>query len=798
MYKSISQNYNSLLEEEDIREGYENGNIVSVIVPTTHSRHKFLPRIIDCFNNQTYKDKELIIYDTDSDHKYYLEESNNIRYFHNKEKVSIGKKRNFMAKQARGGYICHFDDDDYYFPEYIETMMNELGDYDFIKLASYTLYNEGINKFMYFNANSKQSLKNKFSHYYGYGFTYFYKKEWILNFPMEDINFREDRYWLENVVKNGISYKYILEDNPLVIHTIHKNGTSNHFQNSKVPWDIDYLSSMYNQTQIVEGYENKFNTYVLLYGYNYEKQLAEFLTYYLYILEFDYVIFVEDFKTTDDYEENSIMKNICSFFGNRVIYDYLIREQVDTYQKNRICKKDDRDCFQIYITKYWSTKLKESINDLFNTWLLYVNGDEFLNLNEISINMFLNKYSEDYKGISFLQHIFGTNGIEEHKYDSLLIDTHRKSVPSVNWYSNTHYKNTGRRWPLNTPAGDSKGFKAMYRLDSIDGGWVHRIKKLDNNTLVPKIKVANINHYMIIDKKSVLIHFYVQENVNKGNIRKRMREYTNIDLNNEGKEYTDLHMVSNEIRSNPSYIQAIDYLSSIYDNIQIVEGYEENNNEYYEGYINGQKYVFIHVGKTGGGTIHHNLKKILKKYKQIHLKRVVYEPNTKYILWIRDPISRFVSAFYFRQHKIPDKYLTYETVNDFAENLFTPQAQLLYNLSDIEDSLLHDTIWHNHMYRDMAYYLNDGQFIIDHHKDIIFVGTQENFDDDMLELKKILGIPIHTEFKNHHIQKYNKSKYLSPLAIENLKKNYEKDYYCIELLVKYGLIDYNKVKSYFE
>ena len=86
------------------------------------------------------------------------------------------------------------------------------------------------------------------------------------------------------------------------------------------------ISKNYNtvldEEDVREGYEKKFNTYVLLYGYGYEKQLAEFLAYYLYILNFDYVIFVEDFKTEEDYVENSILKNICSFFGDRVIYDY--------------------------------------------------------------------------------------------------------------------------------------------------------------------------------------------------------------------------------------------------------------------------------------------------------------------------------------------------------------------------------------------------------------------------------------------------------------------------------------------
>ena len=64
-----------------------------------------------------------------------------------------------------------------------------------------------------------------------------------------------------------------------------------------------------------ERYETeKYNTYVLMYGYGYEKQLAEFLTYYLYILQFDYVIFVEDFKTKNEYKDNK--NQITAYLNN--------------------------------------------------------------------------------------------------------------------------------------------------------------------------------------------------------------------------------------------------------------------------------------------------------------------------------------------------------------------------------------------------------------------------------------------------------------------------------------------------
>ena len=588
----------------------------------------------------------------------------------------------------------------------------------------------------------------------------------------------------------------------------------------KKDYEIINTLEQINYNKYTKKFSNKFNTYVLMYGYNYEKQLAEFLTYYLHILEFDYVIFVEDFKTQEDYNENSIMKNICGFFGDRVIYDYLIRDEIDTYQKNRLCTKDDRDCFQYYITEYWSSKLKDSIENWSSTWLLYVNGDEFLNLNKMSINTFLNKYSKDYKGISFKQHLFGDNGVEEHKYDSLIIDTHRNSVPAVYWSSKTLTKEGKQKWN-NWPsgprwrAGDPKGFKSMYRLDAIDMGWMHRIMHLDSVILSPKIEEVHLNHYMIIDKKNIFNHF-----VN----RQDMRYYVNIDLNNEGKPYTNLWEESDKIKSNSSYIQAIDYLSTIYDQSQVVEGFNSNEkygneyiHEYFESNINNQRYVFIHIGKSGGTTIRKTMKKFNIKITQIHLEQVIYQPNTKYIIWLRDPLTRFVSAYNFASDFINNNDNINEIIksegkrfidlvnyfnnsNELAENIYKDKlAYELMSYSNYDKCNIRCSNHINHINKGIAYYLNNGQFIKNYHKDI-FVGTLENIENDINTLQKKLGI---TELGEINSQKWdkiktNKSKYLSPLAKQNLKKFYEKDYYCIELFIHYGLIDYDKVKSYFE
>ena len=63
-----------------------------------------------------------------------------INYIYSSERRSIGAKTNAMLERATGEIIMHFDDDDYYAPTYVETMVAALNDCDFVKLSGWYLY----------------------------------------------------------------------------------------------------------------------------------------------------------------------------------------------------------------------------------------------------------------------------------------------------------------------------------------------------------------------------------------------------------------------------------------------------------------------------------------------------------------------------------------------------------------------------------------------------------------------------------------------------------------------------------
>ena len=104
--------------------------LVSVCTPT-FNRRPFIPIMFDCFRNQNYpKDRiEWIIVDDGTDKIADLIEKSNIpqiKYFTIDKKMSLGEKRNYMHKQAKGSIIVYMDDDDYYPPDRISHAVERL------------------------------------------------------------------------------------------------------------------------------------------------------------------------------------------------------------------------------------------------------------------------------------------------------------------------------------------------------------------------------------------------------------------------------------------------------------------------------------------------------------------------------------------------------------------------------------------------------------------------------------------------------------------------------------------------
>lgn len=112
---------------------------VSIVTPTYH-RRPFIPALIQIYQQQTFpKEKmEWIILDDGRDkvEDLFKEVSiPNLRYIHHPEKMRIGEKRNRLNKEAKGAIMIAMDDDDYYPPQRVQSVVDAFKKHPTIQLA---------------------------------------------------------------------------------------------------------------------------------------------------------------------------------------------------------------------------------------------------------------------------------------------------------------------------------------------------------------------------------------------------------------------------------------------------------------------------------------------------------------------------------------------------------------------------------------------------------------------------------------------------------------------------------------
>ena len=113
----------------------EQEDLVSVIIPT-YKRAVYLKRAINSVLAQTYKNIEIIIIDDNDPISVYRRDNENmLKEFVEKNKVIYIKHpknmngataRNTGIKNAKGKYITFLDDDDYFFNNRIEIIVDRL------------------------------------------------------------------------------------------------------------------------------------------------------------------------------------------------------------------------------------------------------------------------------------------------------------------------------------------------------------------------------------------------------------------------------------------------------------------------------------------------------------------------------------------------------------------------------------------------------------------------------------------------------------------------------------------------
>lgn len=114
------------------------------VITSTHNRSRFIPRLIQMYMAQTYPQElmEWIIFDDgqeDTEHLFLEAGLTNVRYIKKATKLPMGMKLNMLKNAAVGDITVVMDDDDYYPPERVSSVVRAFQENPHIDLAGCSL-----------------------------------------------------------------------------------------------------------------------------------------------------------------------------------------------------------------------------------------------------------------------------------------------------------------------------------------------------------------------------------------------------------------------------------------------------------------------------------------------------------------------------------------------------------------------------------------------------------------------------------------------------------------------------------
>jgi len=211
----------------------------------------------------------------------------------------------------------------------------------------------------------------------------------------------------------------------------------------------------------------------------------------------------------------------------------------------------------------------------------------------------------------------------------------------------------------------------------------------------------------------------------------------------------------------------------------------------------GKKYIhFLHIGKTGGTAVKYALRSYTETDKYLlklhgHHTRLRNVPEKEYVIFfLRDPISRFVSAFYSRKrqgrprHDMPWKPGEQEVFERYA----TPNqlALALSSVNEEERASAVSAMWCvQHIKESYWDWFENEAYFRSRQSDIFFVGFQECLQAHFELLRLKLELPSEVQLPTDDVQAHRNStdvdRSLHETAILNLKNWYQADYRFIKL-----------------
>jgi len=200
----------------------------------------------------------------------------------------------------------------------------------------------------------------------------------------------------------------------------------------------------------------------------------------------------------------------------------------------------------------------------------------------------------------------------------------------------------------------------------------------------------------------------------------------------------------------------------------------ENKTKKYK-YPDGS-YYYLHIGKTGGLAIRELFGRNKLKFFAGHIEANLCPSlkNTKIIFFYRDPIERFISAFYYYKFKLKLPYISeYNTPNDLAE---------VWNPTRKEFHIIKNNSKCTHLWKTLFDYLGPIDNLEELKDSLFFVGNYDNnFPEEVRKMSEKMGLRNTKVIQKNRFNQFAgknrvKDKNLSSLAKENLEQYFSEDY----------------------
>jgi len=223
------------LKNPRLQSGSINLPLVSCLCPT-YNRLEFLPRMLACFQTQTYENRELIVLDDGNDGTDKLFENNtdpHIKYIHELPKKNHGEKMNRCCELAQGELMIVWDSDDWYSKDRIMHQVMPFGN------PAITLTGTGTFYFYEYGVQNPKAWLYTVPKTIGWLMAIAFRKSLWAQHKFDPITAGADYNFIK---KTPIEAQYDLNSPDLVVAAIHPNNTCKkqvgRREYQPVPWEM--------------------------------------------------------------------------------------------------------------------------------------------------------------------------------------------------------------------------------------------------------------------------------------------------------------------------------------------------------------------------------------------------------------------------------------------------------------------------------------------------------------------------------------------------------------------------------